>query len=168
MFAVNWSGQEYIVNFLFLCLDILFCRECTYQLNVSELSCDSCGLPSDCFQQYWFGFKRQEIPDLLEWFQNHPSSSTCYFGAIVCSICDVISFSFKSTSFEEWSSNLSYTSTHNHGSRVYSFQCIVMNYCESHLKMRSCVTKNTVERIKDCIVYEKPAVYVLSILFYYF
>ncbi len=106
-------------------LEVLFCRDCDYQLQISELSCDSCGMSYDCFQLYWFGFKRQEITELLEWFQNHPSNSTCYFGAIVCSICDVVSFPFKSTSFEEWSQNITYTSTHNHGNHVYSFQCIV-------------------------------------------
>lgn len=114
-----------IVRIPVLRIEILFCRDCSYTMPVAELKCDSCGMSSDCFQFYWFGFKRQEINELLEWFQNHPAHSSCCFGTIICSICDVVSFPFKSTSFEEWSQNIAYPSSHNHGNHVYSFQCIV-------------------------------------------
>ena len=45
------KSGSFIVNEY--CIEILYCRDCDYTINIDGLTCDHCHRPSSCFQYYW-------------------------------------------------------------------------------------------------------------------
>ena len=62
-----------------------------------------------------------------QWFDQHPESDICYFGTLLCGICNLVGFFSLSSNQEETMKQLSYTSDSNIHShkQVKSFQCMV-------------------------------------------
>ena len=65
-----------------------------------------------------------------QWFDQHPESNICYFGTLLCGICNLVGFFSLSSNQEETMKQLSYSSdmnVHSH-KQAKSFQCIVSIY----------------------------------------
>ena len=99
---------------------------------MNTIQCTKCGRPSDCLQAYWYGFPRKAIQEIKAWFDENRDADSGYVGLVVCSVCDLTSFTnmFRTNEdFQNLQQDMKQV-VHDHKDNASAFQCVVSSEWE--------------------------------------